>query len=225
VIWRRHWTDWVGFVAQIIFALKVVLRSGSIGVLMFPTMLHELLIAYLFMSRDRAVRTARGWRPVALAFGAGYFVPIFVAVASTWRHEWLATSASALQVRAGLFFWLFGAVLGIWPLWFLRRSFSIVPQARHLVTEGPYSLARHPIYSSYLLQYFGLWLSHATLALGLALALWLVMLLLRMRYEESVLESAFPEYAAYRTRVGPLAPRFRTFRNVLDAGDVKTEHA
>jgi protein-S-isoprenylcysteine O-methyltransferase Ste14 len=32
------------------------------------------------------------------------------------------------------------------------------------------------------------------------------LLLMRIRYEERVLESAFPEYAAYRVRVGALGP-------------------
>ena len=36
-----------------------------------------------------------------------------------------------------------GSVLGLWPLWYLRHSFSLEPEARTLVVAGPYRLARH----------------------------------------------------------------------------------
>ena len=39
-----------------------------------------------------------------------------------------------------------GLAYSVWGLAYLRRSFSIVPEARRLVTGGPYSLSRHPVY-------------------------------------------------------------------------------
>src|SRR6202521_2417607 len=38
----------------------------------------------------------------------------------------------------------FGLAYSVWGLAYLRRSFSIIPEARRLVTGGPYSLSRHP---------------------------------------------------------------------------------
>src|SRR5256884_2085634 len=65
-----------------------------------------------------------------------------------------AISASFLpggSRREGLI--LFGDILAtaglaysVWGLAYLRRSFSIVPEARRLVTGGPHSLSRHPAY-------------------------------------------------------------------------------
>src|SRR5205823_343774 len=39
-----------------------------------------------------------------------------------------------------------GMAYSIWALLYLRRSFSILPEARRLVTHGPYGLSRHPLY-------------------------------------------------------------------------------
>jgi hypothetical protein len=39
-----------------------------------------------------------------------------------------------------------GLAYSVWGLAYLRRSFSIIPEARRLVTGGPYSLSRHPVY-------------------------------------------------------------------------------
>jgi protein-S-isoprenylcysteine O-methyltransferase Ste14 len=110
-------------------------------------------------------------------------------------------------VEWGIAVWLAGALLALWPLWQLRRAFSVEPQARELVTSGPYRFARHPIYAAYVLVNCGLWLRHPTLPFGTVLAIWLALLAVRIRYEERVLEGVFPEYAAYRARVGALGPR------------------
>src|SRR5438445_10820602 len=39
-----------------------------------------------------------------------------------------------------------GLAYSVWGLAYLRRSFSILPEARRLVTGGPYSTSRHPVY-------------------------------------------------------------------------------
>jgi len=83
------------------------------------------------------------------------------------------------------------------------RSFHYAanPTEGGLVTTGPYRWARHPIYTVYLLINTGILLRHFTLPFAGVLALWLGTLFLRVRYEESVLAGAFPEYPDYRRRV------------------------
>ena len=68
---------------------------------------------------------------------------------------------------------------------------------------APHAGARapHPIYTVYLLINLGILLRHLTVPLALVLALWVALLLVRVRYEEGVLTEAFPEYPAYRRRV------------------------
>ena len=50
---------------------------------------------------------------------------------------------------------------------------------------------------------------HPTPVFALALLGWLALMIVRMRFEETVLGRAFPEYESYRARVGALAPRLR----------------
>jgi protein-S-isoprenylcysteine O-methyltransferase Ste14 len=126
---------------------------------------------------------------------------VFILAASQYRPEWLRPTPDETLRWVGAILWLAGAVLCLWPLWYLRRSFSLEPEARTLVTSGPYRLARHPIYTVYLLINAGILLRHLTLPFAIVLALWVALLVIRVRYEEGVLTAAFPEYPEYRRRV------------------------
>jgi protein-S-isoprenylcysteine O-methyltransferase Ste14 len=208
---RRHWTDWAGFVGMLLLAGQLLLRSGTAGLMLLPTVLHELVVAALFLVREPARRTAPVGRQ-ALAYVVGFMVPLFVAMATAWRPGWLAPTSNAALASVGGVLWVFGAVWSVWPLVQLRSSFAIVPAARRLVTAGPYAFARHPIYTGYILQYVGMLLMRPTPQMAIVLAAWGVLLRIRIRYEEEVLTAAFPEYAAYRARVGAFAPRLTRAR-------------
>ncbi|MGA8922697.1 MAG: isoprenylcysteine carboxylmethyltransferase family protein [Candidatus Dormiibacterota bacterium] len=107
----------------------------------------------------------------------------------------------------------FGLAYSVWGLAYLRRSFSIIPEARRLVTGGPYSLSRHPVYLGEIATAVGVNLATAGWPGALALIYFIGCEILRMRWEEGVLERAFPDdYPAYLRRV----PRY--FPNPLRAG-------
>jgi protein-S-isoprenylcysteine O-methyltransferase Ste14 len=110
-------------------------------------------------------------------------------------------------IRVGAALWLFGTLLSFWPIWYMRRSFSIEPAARELATDGPYRVARHPIYATQILMYLGMFLMHATLSFALAMVAWFVVLHVRVGYEEQVLSAEYPEYGRYQSRVGAFWPR------------------
>jgi protein-S-isoprenylcysteine O-methyltransferase Ste14 len=102
---------------------------------------------------------------------------------------------------------LTGTVIAIWASLALGRSISILPQARRLVTRGPYAFVRHPLYLGEIvaiigvaLQYLSIW---AILLAGLQCALQLQ----RMGYEERILLQVFPEYGDYERRTARLIPR------------------
>jgi protein-S-isoprenylcysteine O-methyltransferase Ste14 len=97
------------------------------------------------------------------------------------------------------------SVLGALTLSFLGRSF--MPEARRLVTSGPYTIVRHPLYLFELLGVVGILLQVRSLAGVALLALIVALQIARARWEEAVLARAIPEFAAYRERVPFLFPR------------------
>jgi protein-S-isoprenylcysteine O-methyltransferase Ste14 len=100
-----------------------------------------------------------------------------------------------------------GLAYSLWGLIHLRRSFSILPESRRLVRDGPYALSRHPLYLGETVAAAGVLLPVAG---PLATGLWVLNVaaqLLRIQWEEEVLRAHFPEYETYARRV----PRYLPF--------------
>ena len=102
---------------------------------------------------------------------------------------------------------LAGTLASMLVLHALGKSFAIFPQARILVTRGPYRFVRHPLYLVEEISALGLSLQFVQ-PWGLLMAVISFLLQFpRMRFEEAVLSRAFPDYAAYAART----PRFLPF--------------
>lgn len=88
----------------------------------------------------------------------------------------------------------------IWGLWALKRSFSITVEARCVVTRGPYRLVRHPVYLGEMLTAAAVtvWRLSA-LEIGVFVA-FVVVQMVRARWEEQKLARAFPEYHAFASK-------------------------
>lgn len=100
-----------------------------------------------------------------------------------------------------------GLAYSVWGLAYLRRSFSIIPEARRLVTGGPYGLSRHPVYLGEVATAIGVNLATAGWLSALAVGYFIACELLRIRWEERVLERAFPnDYPSYASRVPRYLP-------------------
>jgi len=96
----------------------------------------------------------------------------------------------------------------VWALSSLRRSFSILPEARKLVRQGPYGLSRNPLYLGEALAAVGLVLPNAGARQVVLIAALLFSQWIRIRAEERILEHAFPvQYSSYRDRVPRYLPR------------------
>ena len=89
----------------------------------------------------------------------------------------------------------------------LARSISIMPEARQLVTRGPYALVRHPLYVGEMVATFGLALQYLMPWALLLFGVHCLFQFQRMKYEERVLLQAFPHYGNYMARTARLVPR------------------
>jgi protein-S-isoprenylcysteine O-methyltransferase Ste14 len=100
-----------------------------------------------------------------------------------------------------------GLAYSVWSLGYLRRSFSIIPEARRLVTGGPYGLSRHPVYLGEVATAIGVNLATAGWLSALAIAYFIACELMRIRWEERILALSFPsEYPEYAKRVPRYLP-------------------
>ncbi len=99
--------------------------------------------------------------------------------------------------------WLFVSVLA------LGRCFGILPEARGLVTRGPYRVVRHPVYLGEIGALAGLAVASSEAWTVAMVALFTAAQAIRMRLEERVLSTAFPEYVAYAAVTPRLIPRVR----------------
>jgi protein-S-isoprenylcysteine O-methyltransferase Ste14 len=103
-----------------------------------------------------------------------------------------------------------GGALRIWPVFVLGNRFSglVAIQAHHeLVTNGIYSVIRHPSYAGLLINSVGWSLAFRSGAGLILTAILVPIIVARIHSEERLLQSHFgAEYDAYRSRTSRLIP-------------------
>ncbi|ESY75778.1 isoprenylcysteine carboxyl methyltransferase [Mesorhizobium sp. LNHC252B00] len=144
--------------------------------------------------------TARGLEP-RITSVAGSFM-ILAAMFLT-----PALDSEAAQVVALCLIFI-GTASSIFCLYWLGRSFSVMATARRLVTTGPYSIVRHPLYICEAVFVIGMIISHFSMLMVALGALQFLFQYRRARNEEAILRQTFPEYDGYARRVPMLLPRF-----------------
>ncbi|MBN9546900.1 MAG: isoprenylcysteine carboxylmethyltransferase family protein [Alphaproteobacteria bacterium] len=153
----------------------------------------NLLLIYLVVVRTEPVRRASGLLPRACGFAGTFLgVGILQLKPAALSLSWQAAAAALIFI---------GALGSAIVLARLGKSFSIMPEARKLVTDGPYAYARHPLYAVEFITLAGIAIQFAQpwatlLALGVVL-----LQIARTVFEERVLTAAYPEYESYRARV------------------------
>jgi len=172
--------------------------------LVLSAVAHVTTLAFLailvvtFAVRHVPQRTAPGFYPRCAA-AAGTFLSL--GIVQLPPHELsFALYIGSLLLTIG------GTGLAIYAALVLGRSISILPEARRLVTRGPYALVRHPLYLGEIVAIAGIALQYLS---AWALLLWALVCafqLQRMRYEERVLFQVFPKYGDYMARTARLMP-------------------
>ena len=105
---------------------------------------------------------------------------------------------------------LSGLFLGIWAVLTMRIGhFNIVPEPlswSKMVSRGPYRIIRHPMYLALLITTLPLVISDFS---SLRLVFWFILLVdlvIKMGYEEGLLQELFPEYVHYQKQTTRLIP-------------------
>ena len=93
-----------------------------------------------------------------------------------------------------------GAFLTFVSVYWLGRSFAVLPSVRPIQTSGPYRFVRHPIYLSYVITAVGIVIRHPTIYNGAVALVGIMLILWRIRFEERLLAQE-PSYRDYITRV------------------------
>jgi protein-S-isoprenylcysteine O-methyltransferase Ste14 len=167
------------------------------------------LVVVTTVTRLRPIQKTAGIEPRISAL-LGTFMLMGLAVLPHAEMPPIALGISCALVIIGL--WAAFAVLR-----WLGKSFSIMPEARQLITHGPYAVVRHPLYVCEEIAVLGVLIQVISpLACIIVMAHALVQFR-RMLNEERILQSTFAEYASYAERTPRLLPFSRKILKMAHA--------
>ena len=158
----------------------------------------DLLLVYVLAVRDRPIAKSQGVLP--RAFGV---IGTFAGVGLLQLP--VAHLSLPVQVFAAVLIGL-GSLGSLLVLSQLGTNFSILPEARKLVTGGPYALVRHPLYSVEIITILGTAIQFQAPWSWAIAAVVVALLWIRSHFEEQVLARAYPEYGEYRARTKRFIP-------------------
>ena len=119
------------------------------------------------------------------------------------------TSYSKINLLSG-FFILMGLAIVLWATISMRRSvikvFPDVDNRAKLIEDGPYRWIRHPMYSGVLTAGVGLLLIQISLIRFMSYIFLAAVLILKLNYEEGLLEKHFKDYGDYKKKTSRLIP-------------------
>lgn len=176
-----------------LFAFYVAVGSQA------SVILFLLLMIVLFVVRTPPIKKAKGLFPRITAIVGTFLMSLITVFPRPNLPIWVSVTAMLLT--------LFGAIFSTYVLAQLGRSFSVMAEARRLVTSGPYAIVRHPLYLTEELAMLGMALQFFSPFAVLIFVLHLLVQIQRMKNEEAVLRQVYPEYLAYKERTARLIPK------------------
>jgi protein-S-isoprenylcysteine O-methyltransferase Ste14 len=118
-----------------------------------------------------------------------------------YEHRWLTWNAISMALV------LTGNTVTLVGILYLKRSFSIMAEARPPVYTGIYQYIRHPLYLGEILATAGVLVFRFSNINIMLTFLFIIMQVARSRIEERKLMAAFPDYRDYLEKVGAFLPK------------------
>lgn len=124
---------------------------------------------------------------------------------------WMVKLAYPFSLSIMAFFVCSIAIMIVaWSLWVMRISkIRILPMPHleaALITSGPYRLLRHPMYTAVLLFTGGLSIDYLNWEKVIIWLILLIVLIIKLHWEERMLKQQFPEYPSYQQKSFKLVP-------------------
>jgi protein-S-isoprenylcysteine O-methyltransferase Ste14 len=139
----------------------------------------------------------------------GYLLLIDTRLAIDWLGARFVPAAPAIAI-AGLAITIAGCLFAAWARLTLGANWSgrvELKQNHQLITNGPYALARHPIYTGLILAAAGTAVAIGEWQCIIGLVLVIFAFVTKIHQEEPIMLQAFPDaYPEYRKRVKALLP-------------------
>lgn len=194
-----HFLIRIFIIAVLIFFLYHRINQYSfylVKPLWFVETLIFVVFIFSYLIRPDPVERSRGVKEIIIPLIGGVF-PFALLFSSP--SGFIANQRLILQI---IFYWMtLATAFTIWSLWTIRRSFSITVEARSLVTSGPYRFIRHPVYLGEMLTALAVTVWRFSLLDIAIFTAFVVVQLLRARWEEEKLARVFPAYREYCAKV------------------------
>ncbi len=161
------------------------------------------------MSPSTLTRHHRRDASIAWSF-VGVQAVILLAIVALPRNTTWVPGGGAVTIGSSLT--AVGVAIGLWSAVFLGRGLTPSPLpngSTDLVTRGPYTSVRHPMYSAVMLLSIGISVRSGSLAVIVMTTALVVLFSIKSRWEEMHLADSFPGYRRYSETTGRFLPRRR----------------
>lgn len=186
-------------------AFSVVMLSWLAFIVVFALFLREKAPSAPDRKRERASIAGIAFQGVGYALVWTLGRPPFTPIVSASKSLQISLAVLTMMIAIGSVWLCSAAVRTLGKQWSITAR---VVEGHKLITKGPYSLVRNPIYTGMfgMLLATGLAVSH-WIGLPIAIVLFAVGTAIRVRSEEKLLRDAFgEEFDAYARKVPAVVP-------------------